>query len=128
MSLHAPAAPAAPSRARSLRPISPRLHALSDVIILSFGLIAPFLFGYADSGLPALYTFAITGSGVVLNLLTDYPLGALRVLPLRVHRWIELTGPGVFIALPWLLFPGTPAWVLTAIGAINFVTAALTDA
>jgi hypothetical protein len=50
------------------------------------------------------------------------------VLPLRIHRLIELTGPGVFIALPWSLFPGPAAWVLTGIGAISFVTAAPTDA
>jgi hypothetical protein len=104
------------------------MHALSDVIILSSGLVAPFALGYADSGLPALYTFAVTGSGVLLNLLTDYPLGVLRKVPMRVHRLIELTGPGVFMVLPWLLFPGPAAWVLTVIGAINFATAALTDA
>jgi hypothetical protein len=104
------------------------MHALSDFVILSFGLIAPFAFSYADTGLPALYTFGLVGSGVVLNLLTDYPLGVARFVPLRFHRLIELTGPGVFIALPWWLFPGTAAWVLTAIGAINFATALFTDA
>ena len=104
------------------------MHAASDAIILSAGLIAPFVLGYAGSGLPALYTFALVGSGVVLNVLTDYPLGIIRKFPLRVHRLIELTGPGVFIAVPWWLFPGPAAWVLSGIGAINFATAALTDA
>ena len=115
------------ARARP-RPVSPRMHAASDFVILSGGLIAPFALGYAGSGLPALYTFAIVGSGVVLNVSTDYPLGVLRKVPLRVHRLIELTGPGVFMVLPWFLFPGPAAWVLAVIGAINFVTAALTEA
>jgi hypothetical protein len=114
------------SRGRA-RPVSARMHALSDAIILSAGLVAPSVLGYAD-GVAALYTYAIVASGVLLNLLTDYPLGVLRKVPLRVHRMIELTGPGVFIVLPWLLFPGPAAWVLSVIGAINFATAALTDA
>jgi hypothetical protein len=116
------------AQSRRARPVSARMHALSDGIILSAGLVAPFVLGYADSGLPALYTYAVVASGVVLNVLTDYPLGVLRKVPLRVHRLIELTGPGVFMVLPWLLFPGPAAWVLSVIGAINFATAALTDA
>lgn len=110
------------------RPLSPRMHAASDVILLSSGLIAPFALGYAGGGLPALYTFAVVGSGVVLNVFTDYPLGLLRTVPMRVHRLIELTGPGLFVVLPWFLFPGPAAWVLTVIGALNFATAALTEA
>lgn len=110
---------------RFLRPIH---HAASDAVLLAFGAASPWLLGFAGMSLAFAYTMGVVLVGVVLNFGTDYPLGIVRVIPVRVHSLVEWTGPGLFMLGPWVLFPHTPAaWALTGIGVLNFATNALTD-
>lgn len=111
-----------------MRPLGPVHHAASDAVLLAFGAASPWLLDFADEPLAFAYTMGVAAVGVVLNFGTDYPLGLVRLIPVRVHSLIEWTGPGLFVLGPWLLFPGTAAaWALTGIGVLNFTTNALTD-
>ncbi len=105
-----------------------RLHALFDALFIVVALAAPWLLGYAGSGLAAYYTWGAGGAALVLNLTTDYPLGVIKLIPPRVHSLVEWVAPAPFIVGPLVLFPGTAAaWVVVSLGVFNFIYNALTD-
>ncbi len=111
------------------RLLSLRQHALSDALLLTFGVFTPWLLGYSHHALATGYTLAMVGLGVVLNVFSQYPLGLVRVIPMRVHSLVEYLGFPGFCIGPWLLFPEVPraAVTLTVLGLLNQATNVLTD-
>jgi hypothetical protein len=99
-------------------PISLRTHALLDAVLLGFILVAPWLLGYTQHAGATQWSVALFFIGMGLNVVTDYPLGLLRKLPMKFHRMVEMTSPGIFIAIPWLFFrdAGAMPWAATAVG------------
>ena len=100
-------------------PISLRTHALLDAVLLGFILVAPWLLGYSQHVGATRWSVALFFIGMGLNVVTDYPLGLLRKLPMKFHKMVEMTSPGIFIAIPWLFFrdAGAMPWAATAVGA-----------
>lgn len=84
-----------------MKPIHSRAHGILDYLVGVVLIIAPSLFGFADG--PERWVPIILGiTTIVYSLLTDYELGAIRVLPFRAHLIIDAFS-GVFLALsPWL--------------------------
>lgn len=109
-------------------PIGLRLHAAIDVALVILGLAGPWALGYADEPLALGYTLLAAAGGLGLNLLTDYPVGVLKLLPLEWHRRIEMTSAVPFIIVPWLFLRAHAemCWLLTAIGAVITLNALLT--
>ena len=99
-------------------PISLKTHAVLDAALLGFILIAPWLLGYTQHVGATQWSVALFFIGMGLNIVTDYPLGLLRKLPMKFHRMVEMTSPGLFIAIPWLFFrdAGPMPLVATAVG------------
>jgi hypothetical protein len=99
-------------------PISLRTHALLDAVLLGFILVAPWLLGYTQHVGATQWSIALFFIGMGLNVVTDYPLGLLRKLPMKFHKMVEMTSPGIFIAIPWLFFrdAGAMPWAATAVG------------
>jgi hypothetical protein len=99
-------------------PISLRNHALLDAVLLGFILFAPWLLGYSHHVGATQWSVALFFIGMGLNIVTDYPLGLIRKLPMKFHKMVELTSPGLFIAIPWLFFrdAGAMPWAATAVG------------
>ena len=99
-------------------PISLRNHALLDAVLLGFILLAPWLLGYSHHVGATQWSVALLFIGMGLNIVTDYPLGLIRKLPMKFHKMVELTSPGLFIAIPWLFFrdAGAMPWAATAVG------------
>jgi hypothetical protein len=65
-----------------------------------------------------------------LTALTRFPLGAVKLIPLRVHGTIELVVGPVLIAAPWLLGLSEDAVAratYVAAGIAIFLTWLLTD-
>ena len=100
-------------------PISLRTHALLDAVLLGFILVAPWLLGYSQHVAATLWSVALFFIGMGLNVVTDYPLGLVRKLPMKFHKMVEMTSPGLFIVIPWLFFrdAGAMPWAATAVGA-----------
>jgi hypothetical protein len=98
----------------SYAPISLKTHAILDAILLGFILIAPWLLGYTEHAGATQWSVALFFIGMGLNLVTDYPLGIIRKLPMKFHRMVEMTSPGLFIAIPWLFFREAGAMPLAA--------------
>lgn len=109
--------------------LNPRVHGYLDYIAVLFLLVAPSLFGF--SGVPATILYVIAAAYLVMILLTNYPLGVVKVIPFPLHGGVELLAGILFIALPWLAgFADTETTarnVYVATGATLFAVWLVTD-
>jgi hypothetical protein len=80
--------------------ISPTLHGVLDYLTCGLFLLAPSIFGFTGTYATVCY---ILGAGYLLvSLITNMPLGAIKMLPFWLHGRLELVSAPVFIASPWL--------------------------
>jgi hypothetical protein len=109
-------------------PIPLNLHAALDALILGGLLMSPWMLGFSHHREASLWVVVLFAGGMGLNLITNYPLGLIKKLPMKWHRWVEFTTPGVFIAVPWLFFAhaGAMPWACTAAGALVVLNALFT--
>jgi hypothetical protein len=110
-----------------IAPLSLNTHVALDYALSAIGFAGPWLFGFSHYELATYYTLGLAAFGTVLNLATDYPGGVVKIVPLWIHRFIELTGPAVFVLIPLMFFPdaGAMPWFLTAVGVVVFMNAIL---
>jgi hypothetical protein len=89
-----------------------RFHGILDYLWSVLLASAPWLLNYsrgARGGAETWVPAAFAAGAVVYSLLTDYELGAVRFLPMRVHLLLDVVG-GAFLAVsPWLLDLDNPA-------------------
>ena len=86
--------------------ISPKIHGIIDYLVVVFLLASPSYFGFA--GLLATFTYALGAVHLLLTVLTNSPLGLIKVIPLPVHGTIELLVGIVLIVLAYTLFKNQP--------------------
>ena len=110
------------------KPISPRVHGVLDYATSVATAAAPRVFDFPK---PATWVCESLASGYTgLSLLTDYPLGARRVVPFKGHGVAEGVVGLALPALPWALgFARHKAArnFMFGLSALTFVVAALTD-
>jgi hypothetical protein len=84
--------------------IIPRFfHGVLDYLVGLFLILAPNLLGFADAGGAAVWVPRIIGLMVLLQaLMTDYELGLMKVIPIRLHLMTDYAVGAVLIASPWL--------------------------
>jgi hypothetical protein len=86
-----------------MRFLSSRTHGVLDYLTAALFLAAPWLFGFHDGSM-AQWTVMAAGACVLLTaLMTDYELGLVRMLPLRLHLTLDLLVGLLLAAAPWLL-------------------------
>jgi hypothetical protein len=109
-------------------PITLRQHAVNDAVALLFVLVSPWLLGYTQHVGATQYAVALFFIGMGLNVVTDYPLGVVKKLPIKWHKLVELTSPGIFIVVPWVFFAdaGAMPWAATVAGVAVVLNATLT--
>ncbi len=81
--------------------LSPKIHGYLDYLVVVWFLAAPTLFGLTDVAANISYALAIIHLG--LTVLTAFPLGVIKVIPLQFHGAIEFIVSFALIALPWVL-------------------------
>jgi hypothetical protein len=109
-------------------PITPRAHGVLDYATSVATAAAPTLLGFPKPA--AALCYALAGGYTGLSLLTDYPLGAKRVVPFKGHGVAEGVIGLVLPALPWALgFSRHRAArnFFFGLTAVTAVVAALTD-
>jgi len=80
--------------------ITSTLHGVLDYLTCGLFLLAPTLFGFTGTYATVCY---ILGAGyLVISLLTNMPLGAVKVLPFWLHGRLELVSGFVFLVSLWL--------------------------
>jgi hypothetical protein len=81
--------------------LTPQVHGYIDYLVVTTFFTAPNIFGFAI--LAATLSYIIALSHFFMTVMTDFPLGVLRLIPFPVHGTLELIISGVLVALPWLL-------------------------
>ncbi len=100
-----------------MKPISPRIHGYLDYATVLLFLASPTLIGL--TGAASMAAYALAGVHAILTLITDFPLGAAKLLAFPYHGWVErIVGP-LLIVVPFGIGFGGPARILSiTMGAI----------
>jgi hypothetical protein len=110
-----------------MRFLPSRVHGVIDYLWGIALLATPWLFGFADVT-AAKWLAVVFGVGAILySLVTDYELGALRILPMTLHLGLDGLA-GAFLAVsPWLFgFADRVFWPHLLFGLFSVVASLIT--
>jgi len=108
--------------------ISLRVHGYLDYATVVVFLLAPTLIGL--TGLPAMLAYGLAGVHLLMTLLTDFPLGIGKLIPLPIHGWVErVVGPVlVLVSFVPAFAVETPARIFYIVmGVVIILVGLLTD-
>ena len=110
-----------------MRFVSTRTHGMIDYVAGIVIAASPWIFGFADGGTAQWIPVVI---GLVLlasSLMTDYELGAVRVIPMPVHLGLDLLAGLLLAVSPWLFGFSGYVWLPHLIlGAFEIMTSLIT--
>ena len=116
-----------------MRFLPTRIHGVLDYLMGVVLIVAPWLLNYAggEPGIwepgPATWVPTILGAGVLMySILTDYELGAVRVVPMPVHLAFDGVGGLILAASPWLFGFAEFVWLPHLLLGLLEIGAALT--
>ncbi len=113
------------------KPISRRVHALSDLAYAPTVAAAPEMLGFRDEEAAARLCRALGGGLMASSFFTRSETGVVRVIPFKAHLAIDLVN-GVFaLGAPWLFgfsHNRRARNAFLAIGAMNIMAGLLTRA
>jgi hypothetical protein len=81
--------------------LSPKLHGIIDYVSVGGLVLAPTLFGL--TGVGAGLAYALAGVHLTMTLLTAFPLGLIKLVPLRLHGIVEIVVGISLLVAPWAL-------------------------
>lgn len=113
-----------------MRVIPTQIHGVLDYATGGMLLCAPGLLGLDDVPASA-RVLRLAGAGAALySMLTDYELGAVKLLPMPVHLALDAASGAFVASSPWLLgfaSEGQRYWLPhVAVGAFEMLAAATT--
>jgi hypothetical protein len=68
--------------------INSNVHAIIDYLVVIFLIVSPSLFNLPE--ITAIFTYALGGVHLSLTVLTDFELGIIKIIPFKIHGWIEM--------------------------------------
>lgn len=83
--------------------ITTRVHGVLDYLVSLLLIAAPFMLGFADNTATMWVPIALGLASIVYSLLTDYELGAIRLLPMQTHLTLDSVHGIALAASPWIL-------------------------
>ena len=82
--------------------ISTKAHGILDYLMGVLLIAAPWLLGFADGTAAQWVPVTLGIIMLVMSLLTNYELGAIKLIPMGVHLGMDVLS-GIFLAVsPWL--------------------------
>ena len=107
--------------------IPQRVHGILDYLVGALLIVAPYLLGFADGTAAQWVPQAIGALTIVASLLTNYPLGVVKVIPFATHLVLDVA-QGVFLAAsPWLFgFADRIWWPHVLVGIIYVLVPSFT--
>ena len=85
-----------------MRFIPTRVHGMLDYAMGILLILAPWLLGFAAWGAETWVPSLLGVAAIGYSFFTDYELGLIRAIPMRMHLALD-AGSGVFLAAsPWL--------------------------
>src|SRR5579884_1173978 len=114
-----------------MKTISTYTHGLLDYIAGIILILAPNLFGFEDLNGPPVAVCRVFGIiFVVQALFTNYELGIFRIIPLRLHLFVDYLLSIILAASPWIFgfyVRSDNVWVPhLVIGCVYFVITSMT--
>jgi hypothetical protein len=108
-------------------PISLNAGAFLDACLLGLLLVSPWVCGYTQYEEATQCAVGLVVMGMGLSVLTDYPFGIIRLIPVVLHRLVEFASPAMFVAIPWVFFrdAGMMPIIATIVGLGIILNAAL---
>jgi hypothetical protein len=110
--------------------LSRKLHGIIDYVSVVLLALAPSLLGL--TGLAALLAYVLATVHLAMTLLTAFPLGLAKIVPLRLHGAVEIVVGLSLAILPWALARAVDLGdrgrlFYSAFGVVLCVVFALTD-
>jgi hypothetical protein len=110
-----------------MRFLPTHVHAALDYILGVALSVFPFVTGLHQGGVIEWGPMLLGHSLILYSLLTNYELGLLRLISIRLHLLLDAVGGVVLIALATLYEPSTAIWVaLLMLGAIEIGSSLVT--
>jgi len=109
-------------------PLSPVAHGLLECAAAPIWALAPARLGLTE--VAAALSWTLAGGVLAAATLTRYPLGIVKIVPLRVHAWIDRCATPLVMAAPWIAgFAGIPAArnLFLVMGGLGLVVTISTD-
>jgi hypothetical protein len=111
---------------KDMKSISSTQHGYLDYLTVVVFLASPALIGM--TGMAGIIAYALAGIHLAMTLITDFPLGAAKLLPFKVHGWVERVIGPVLILLPFGFGFDAPARVFyIVIGVVIILVGLLTN-
>lgn len=85
-----------------MRFIPTTVHGVMDYAIGVVLILAPWLLGFANGGPEQWVPVILGAAAIIYSLLTDYELGALKVIPMTGHLTIDFLSGALLAVSPWL--------------------------
>ena len=85
-----------------MRFISTRTHGVLDYATGLLLIVLPYLLGFADGTIAQWLPQALGVGAILYAVFTDYELGAVRAMPMRVHLFLDIASGLLLAASPWL--------------------------
>ncbi|GAB3321447.1 SPW repeat protein [Larkinella ripae] len=82
--------------------LSTKVHGILDYITGVFLIVSPWVFGFDDQGMAQWIPIFLGVSAILYSLFTDYELGLVRRLPMRLHLTLDVVSGIVLATSPWL--------------------------
>ncbi len=108
--------------------IPTKVHGFIDYLTGGLLIAAPWLFGFADNT-AATYVPVVLGIGAILySLLTNYEMGAAKVISMRTHLLLDIMSGVLLAASPWLFgFDDRVFLPHLVVGLMEIVVSLLTE-
>lgn len=106
--------------------LSPRVHGYLDYLTVVIFFIAPLLLGL--EGLSAIISYVLAATHLLMTLLTDFSLGFAKLIPIKMHGWVETVVGPLVLLLPFIagLYETARTFYFT-IGAAIILLSLITD-
>lgn len=85
-----------------MRFIPTRVHGVMDYIVGALLIASPWLFGFAAGGAETWVPVVLGAMTLVMSLMTDYELGLVPKIGVRMHLNMDLISGILLAASPWL--------------------------
>lgn len=85
----------------NIKVIDPVVHNIIDYFSILLLWLSPSIFGL--SGVVTIVLYILGFIHLFITVCTISPLGLFKVIPFKIHGWIELSAGIILMALPWIL-------------------------
>jgi len=109
-----------------MRFIPTRIHGMLDYASGLLLIAAPYLFGFADGTIQQWLPQILGVGAIFYSLFTNYELGAVRAMPMRVHLFLDAASGILLASSPWLFGFDERVWLPHLVLGLFEIGAALT--